>query len=96
MGGDTIPVSWAVTTGDVSDRTRGRSSENGANLVSKESANTTACKGSSLSSSAPFDFCAFEPFLDLGAMLSLVLVYGSTGVRRKDVWSQMAFTKKCR
>lgn len=46
--------------------TRGRSSVKGENLVSKASANTTACRGSSLSSSPALPFCA--PFFALGAM----------------------------
>jgi len=52
--------------------TRGRSRLKGANFVSNESANMTAWKGSSRSSSAPFDLCVLVPFFDLGAMMPLI------------------------
>ena len=50
--------------------TRGRSNVRGAKVDSNGSAKTTACSGSSRSSS-PFGFCPLAPFFALGGMLSV-------------------------
>lgn len=68
--------------------TRGRSSVKGENLVSKASANTTACRGSSLSSSPALPFCA--PFFALGAMAheerSGLALYSRVGLKTMRRW----------
>ncbi len=60
-----------IRSNNLRSRTRGRSSVKGTKVVSKASAKTTACRGSSRSSSLVFDFCAGAPFFALGGMLSV-------------------------